>query len=98
MKMLTISTIFLLLCGCSMPVTSVRSVDSRPSIIVKGTSPEAELLVDGLNVGKATTYNGKPQALIVQPGTHKISIIENGRVIYEQTVFVESEVKTINVH
>lgn len=98
MKMLPISILFFLICGCSMPVTSVRSVDSRPSIIVKGTSLEAELLVDGLNVGKAATYNGKPQALIVQAGTHKISIVENGRVIYEQTIFVESEVKTITVH
>jgi len=98
MKLLPISIILFLLCGCSMPVTTVSSVDSRPSLIVQGASPEAELLVDGLNVGKAATYNGKPQALIVQPGTHKISIVENGRIIYEQTVFVESEVKTITVH
>lgn len=98
MKMLPISIIFFLICGCSMPVTSVRSVDSRPSIIVKGTSPTAKLLVDDLDVGNAATYNGEPQALIVQPGTHKVSIVENGRVIYEQTVFVESEVKTITVH
>ena len=98
MKLLPIAVILFLLCGCSMPVTTVRSVDSRPSIIVQGTSPDAELLVDGLNVGKAATYNGKPQALIIQAGTHKVSIVENGRVIYEQTIFVESEVKTITVH
>lgn len=38
-----------------MPATTVRSVDSRPSIAIKGASPAAELLVDGLNMGKAQT-------------------------------------------
>lgn len=98
MKVLPVLIFFFLICGCSMPATSVRSVDSRPSIIVKGTSSEADLFVDGLNMGKAANYNGNPQVLIVQAGTHRISIVENGMVIYEQTIFVESELKTISVH
>jgi hypothetical protein len=80
-----------------MPATTVRSVDSRPSIAIKGASPAAELLVDGLKMGKAQTYNGEPQTLTLAPGTHKITVIENGAVIYEQKIFIESELKTITV-
>ncbi len=80
-----------------MPATTVRSVDSRPSIAIKGASSAAELLVDGLKMGKAQAYNGEPQTLILEPGTHKITIIENGVVIYEQKIFIESELKTITV-
>lgn len=83
--------------GCSMPSTTVRTVDSRPSIAIKGVSESAELFVDGLNMGNADDYNGDPQTLTIEPGTHKVSILENGKVIYEQNIFVESELKTITV-
>jgi len=81
-----------------MPATTVRGVDSRPSIAIKGASSTAELLVDDLKMGKAETFNGEPQTLTLESGTHKISIIENGTIIYEQKIFVESELKTITVH
>ncbi|GAB6084054.1 hypothetical protein JCM30471_29680 [Desulfuromonas carbonis] len=98
MKFMTIVFFVLLILGCSMPNTSVRSVDSRPSIIIKGTSENAALFVDGLNMGKAIIYNGNPKALNVLPGTHKITIIENDKIIYEKTVFVDSEMKVITVY
>lgn len=80
-----------------MPSTVVRSVDSRPSLAVKGSSSTAELIIDGLNMGKAANYNGDPQILSVEPGTHRVLIIDNGAILYEQNIFVESELKTISV-
>ncbi|MBP7223499.1 MAG: hypothetical protein BWY90_00457 [Deltaproteobacteria bacterium ADurb.BinA014] len=96
MRFLYILLSIIVISGC-MPATTVRSVDSRPSIAIKGASSAAELLVDGLKMGKAQAYNGEPQTLILEPGTHKITIIENGVVIYEQKIFIESELKTITV-
>lgn len=83
--------------GCSMPSTTVRSVDSRPSIAIKGASATAYLIIDGLNVGKAAEYNGNPKTMTIESGTHRVSITENGKVVYEQNIFVESELKTITV-
>ena len=97
MKILAIALVLFLMGGCSMPSTSVRSVDSRPSLAVKGAPSDAELIIDGLNMGIAKTYNGLPQTLVIEPGTHRVSIVEKGKVIYEQTIFVESELKTITV-
>ncbi|MGA2781548.1 MAG: hypothetical protein ABSF13_06450 [Smithella sp.] len=98
MRFFYIIVLIMTIIGCSMPATTVRSVDSRPSIAIKGASSTAELLVDDLKMGKAETFNGEPQTLTLEPGTHKISIIDNGTIIYEQKIFVESELKTITVH
>ncbi|MEN8135640.1 MAG: hypothetical protein ABFS18_08915 [Thermodesulfobacteriota bacterium] len=84
-----------MLFGCSVPSTTVRSVDSRPSIAIKGASAEADLLIDGLNMGKASVFNGSPKTLIIEPGTHRVTVVENGNVIHEQSIFVDSELKTI---
>jgi hypothetical protein len=89
--------ILALICGCVMPVTTVKTIDDRPALAFKGAPEGALLFVDGLNMGPANDYNGNPKILIVQPGTHMLRIFANGSVIYEQRVFVESSLKTITV-
>jgi phage-related protein len=98
MKIISLGIILFTITACSVPSTTVRSVDSRPSIAIKGARPGALLFVDGLDMGKAEAYDGNPNILTIESGTHKISIIENGKVIQEQNIFVESELKTISVH
>lgn len=97
MKNCSLLLVSLFIFGCSMPSTTVRSIDSRPSIAIKGASATADLIIDGLNMGKASLYGGDPKTMIIEPGTHHVSIIENGNVVYEQNIFVESELKTITV-
>jgi hypothetical protein len=79
----------------SVPVSSVRSVDTRPSISVSRVNEYAELYVDGLRMGMAWSFE-EPNQLKLDPGTHRVSIVEAGKVTFEQTIFVESEHKTIN--
>jgi hypothetical protein len=89
--------------GCAMPTTTVRTIDDRPTIAIKGAPEGAMLFIDGLNMGLANQYagenarSGQPTALTVEPGTHMVSITLNGATIYEQKVFVDSSLKTITV-
>ena len=85
------------ICSCSMPNTSVRTVDDRPTLVFKGVPGGAVLFVDGLNMGAAGQYDGEPKALVVEPGTHAVRVTLGSEVIYEQRVFVESSLKTITV-
>jgi hypothetical protein len=85
------------LTGCTMPTTTVKTVDSRPSISIAGAPDDAVLLVDGIQIGAAASYNGEPTVLIIEPGTHRITVQQGGVVIYDQQVFVESEHKRITV-
>lgn len=89
----------LALAACAMPSTTVRTTDTRPSLAVEGAPRGSHLFVDGNSVGEAAAYDGRPAVLLVEPGTHVVDVRDtSGKVIFRQTVFVESETKTIQVH
>jgi len=48
-------------------------------------------------MGQAAQYNGEPQVLTIEPGTHSVRVTLNNEVIYEQRIFVESSLKTITI-
>lgn len=98
MKHIILSSVMLfIVAACTMPSTTVRSVDGRPSISIAGAPADAVLLVDGLQVGAASLYNGEPNVLVVEPGTHRIEVRQGGLSLYDQRVFVDSEHKRIVV-
>ncbi|MGC3997663.1 MAG: hypothetical protein QM767_09295 [Anaeromyxobacter sp.] len=81
--------------ACAMPQTTVKTTDTRPSILVQGAPRNAFLFVDGLNAGNAYDVEG-PLAIRVEPGTHTVEVRSpDGTVLHRQQVFVESEQKTI---
>jgi len=85
--------------ACAMPSTTVRTTDSRPSLAIEGAPSGSRLFVDGNTIGDARAYNGRPAVLLVEPGTHLVEVQDSsGRVVFRQTVFVESETKTIQVY
>lgn len=87
------------LTGCSMPSTTVRTTDTRPSLVFEGAPPGATAYVDGLPVGEAEKYDGQPGVLLVEPGTHLVTVrSRDGSVLFERKVYVESEIKTLKVH
>ena len=89
----------LALAACAGPTTTVRTVDTRPAIAVAGAPAGTLLLVDGVAAGEAAAYDGNPNVLRLEPGTHLVEIRDReGRVLYSQRVFLESELKTIQVH
>jgi len=85
--------------GCNTyPVTNVSTVDTRPTLSFTGAMEGSSLLVDGINMGAVSQYNGNPKVLIVQPGTHDVTVMVNNKIVFQQTVFVESEHKIISIH
>ncbi len=98
-KLLLALPLGFLLAACSAPSTTVRSVDTRPAIAILDAAPGAVLVLDGQTVGPAGSYNGSPNVLRLEPGTHEVEIrAPSGQVTFRQTIFVESEIKTIRVH
>lgn len=87
------------LAACSTPSTTVRTVDTRPAIAILDAAPGAVLVVDGKVIGPAVNYSGQPTVLRIEAGTHDVEIRDPaGNTVYRQTIFVESEIKTIRVH
>lgn len=90
--------IFLFSCS-SLPITKVETGDSRPVLAIEGAPQNSGLYIDGLKVGNANDYDGNPHVLLIEPGTHKVSIRTlGGKSIYDQRIFVESGLKTIVIN
>lgn len=96
-SLLVLFSVMILFSGCSYPRTNVDAVDSRPTLCFMNAPEGAIVLVDGLSMGQASAYNGKPKVLTVLPGTHEVEIVLGGAVLLKQTIFVQSENKTIVV-
>lgn len=86
-----------LLFGCAMPATTVKSVDSRPTIAIDGGPKDAEVFIDGIKVGTSGDFDGRPNVLTIEQGTHQIIVKNKGQVIYQQKFFVDSELKTFKI-
>ena len=86
----------LFMTACAMPETKIQSADSRPKLMIQGAPLSSILYLDGLKVGPAHDYNGKPGILIIEPGTHEVTFKStDGQTLHHQRFFVESEIKTI---
>ena len=99
MRRLLVLFLLLSAAACAMPSTVVQTPDTRPGLAIEGAPPGAILFLDGVQVGEANRYDGQPNVLRVEPGTHTVAIKGgDGAELLEQKIFVESELKTIKVH
>jgi hypothetical protein len=84
--------------GCKTYRTTVKTADNHPGIVIQHAPEDAVLYVDDKAVGQARDYNGKKHYLELKPGTHTVLIKGSGsRVLWRDTIFVDSEIKTIVV-
>lgn len=85
--------------ACVGPTTTVKTVDTRPAIAISGAPSGTTLYVDGYAVGDPASYDGRPNVLRVEPGTHDVELRDrSGAVVFSTRLFVESELKTVVVH
>ncbi len=98
MRNLLVWTAAMLLTGCALPQTTVKSGSSQPGLIVKGAPAGSMLYVDGLVMGPATQFDGKPQVLAVLEGVHQVEIRQGTTVVYSEKTFASNgETHTVMV-
>jgi hypothetical protein len=90
MREMTILAMVALLSACALPETTVRTGAAAPSLIVTGAPPGAMLYVDGLAMGSAAQYDGKPKMLAVLEGPHQVEVRQGETVVYSEKAFVGS--------
>lgn len=87
------------LAACAMPNTTVRTTDTRPSLAFESAPVGSVLYLDGQRIGDPNQYDGQPNILTVEPGTHLVVVKgADGAPLFERKVYVESELKTLKVH
>jgi hypothetical protein len=90
MKVILAAAIALLLAGCVLPQTTVRTGAAHPSLVVTGAPAGSTLYVDGLAMGGADQFNGKPSVLAVLDGVHQVEVRLGAQVILHEKVFVSA--------
>jgi len=94
----TIIYLMIAINGCVYPNSQVQTVDERPGLIIVGAPQNAVLYVDGLEIGPAQKYNGKPKMLLLNPGTHSVQIREGSNVLRSIDIFLgEGTQREINL-
>ena len=86
--------VLLVLGGCAMPVEQVQTLDERPTVLVRGTTAGARMMVDGLDVGAVVGAHGLPQAIRITSGTHVVEVMDGGRTVIRERLFVSGGVLT----
>lgn len=84
--------------GCVYPTSNIQTTDTRPAIAIAGAPEGAQLVVDGLDMGMASLYDGKKHVLLLEKGMHKICVQMGSMVIHSSEVFLDDGIrKTISV-
>lgn len=98
-SLLIIFPIMILALGCAYPTSGVKVSDNRPTIAIQNAPEGAILIIDGLNMGLANQYDGQNKALLVEPGTHKIEVVNQGKIFLSEKVFLGvGEFKAFQIH
>lgn len=99
MKSLVSAILALMLAACALPETAVKTGSPRPGLVVKGAPADATLVVDGLQMGPASEFDGRPKVLIVEEGLHQVEIRRAGGVVHAEKAFVSNgEIRTVTVN
>jgi hypothetical protein len=77
------------LCACSWFGARRSRPPSDPSEIIVTGAPRGSLVfIDGSQVGEGAAHDDQSQVLDVTPGTHKVEIHANDRVVYREDTYV----------
>jgi len=87
----------LLATSCSYPKTGVRATEENSALVFKGAPPTAQVRIDGIDAGRADDFSGE-QSLGVIPGRHIVEVVDNGKVLLREDVFLSAgSTKTLTV-
>ena len=87
MKKIIVLILALALTACALPTTKVNAGTARPTLTVLGAPANAVLFIDGLQIGTAANYNGKPNNLLIEEGVHRVELRQGASVLMAQQIF-----------
>lgn len=90
MKTCLAAVLLVVLAACALPQTTVKTGAAPPALFVIGAPLGAMLYVDGLVMGPAKSYDGKPNVLAVLEGAHQVEVRQGDAKLFSDKVFVSN--------
>lgn len=85
-------------CSVKYPTTRTDVVDERPQLVIANAAEGAVLLVNDVDVGLASKYDGKPGTLRVPKGINTVEVLVGGQSVHKEKVFLtDGVIRTITV-
>lgn len=106
LRIVAISLVLFALTACisAKPIETQSTVDDRPLLffVADGNashSDGSEIFVDGLLMGKASSFVNTKKGLAIIPGTHLVEVRRNGAILVKEKIYVGSGTnKTIPIN
>lgn len=76
-----------LVASCTYPSSHATQGSDVGLLIFPGSLPSDRIQIDGEDAGPASEYDQK-NALGVQPGTHRVTVISGGKIVLDRKYFV----------
>lgn len=83
--------------GCGTPKEATIGVSNEGLLQILCSPGDAEVFVDGVSMGKANKFDGKPGYIKLDSGTHKIEIKKEGFAPYTRDVFAGKSLQTVEI-
>lgn len=94
---ITISAL-LLMVACTYPTGEVQRQEDRPGLAIVGAPATATLIVDGIDHGAASQFDGNPRVLLLEAGTHEVRIMSGGSALLSRDIVLASgETRTLTL-
>lgn len=98
MKIFACITALLLVAGCSYPQSSASTVDTRPLLSIANAPADAQVAVDGVQMGDAAQYAPDKKQITLDHGTHHVVVTASGKVLFDNAVYLgDGTNRTINL-
>ena len=85
------------LIGCGTPREATIGVGNEGALKIVCDPSDAEVFVDGVSMGEANRYDGKPGYIKLSSGTHRVEIKKEGYAPYFREVYSSKSLQTIEV-
>lgn len=96
-QMLSVACL-LIMAGCQNPRSNVSIPTDGPRILIANAPAGAMLFIDSKAMGEARRFNGAPEVLRMEIGTHLVEIRQGGQLLLaEKIYFGSTELRTINL-
>jgi len=89
-------SVFVLM-GCGTPREATIGVGNEGALKIVCDPSDAEVSIDGVSMGEANRYDGKPGYIKLSSGTHKVELKKEGYAPYFREVYSSKSLQTIDV-
>jgi len=83
----------LFLASCTYPLSTVEQGANSGSLYFPRASAGVRVILDGVDAGDATLFDGRKSVLGVMPGPHRVALRQGIATLYDRQIYVGADAR-----